>query len=1490
LTEEKQKAKKRKPLLLKLTIALLVVVTIAAGVRLALKSDWLLSYVRELVVEQANAQLNGTLAIDRMQGDLLFGFSVYGVTLSDTESRQIAAIDSAGVQYTIPSLITQPYRLDMLRVSGLQGNFVQGDDSLWNVQRILPEPDTTDTEPSEPLYWELNRIILERSNLLVESDLLLPDGFLELENVNLQAAAEMFPDRWYASLDELDLRIREGRLPSPINVSMQAVAMDEQVTLESLVINTGRTLLESNGQLLNQQSLAGNVSVEPLSVEDVDAYLDQYPLRKNLNIGISFRGDLENFETNLKVDAGSGGNASVRTFTDISDPYRLKELTVELNRFNGRELLGDSTLPSLDYARLEGNGVVNMLEPESAEWRGALEFSDLSVMDYSIDRADFDYRVDQGSADLSGSLRKASESLEVSANASGIFSDIPEWNTEVTTEGINLATWLNDPALDSNIPLILSADGSGLQQSNLQSEITARIDDGRFGDQPFSEITFNVQVTPRRIDGRLAGQINRSTARAEATINAWADSIPTYVFDLTLDEINAADFTGFENFPTYINGRLQGEGQSFDIENLALTAEARLDSTIINGQPVDTLKSELRVKNEVLYIENTALVSPIADAELSLRQHLTDFTDLGNRLDFSAELKDLYPFAPLLGVEQLLVRGGLDGQLARNNNRQLEFNGGLSLEEVVVDTLFSSEEINGSISVLLLDEPEIESSLEMTGPVVLGQKIQDFTTSGTARITDEETVGDIGFQLVNAGEGRLSHSGSYRYSEERTELTTNTLEFETPSRTLNLRESFGIQYRDGLLSVDSLRVQTEDEYAYLEIWAPHVDSLSQSAGLNAENLNIGVLQRTLMGEEMVDGYLSAYVQLNNSPDSLALTSTGLLSSIRYESGVMDSLRFSGDIKQEWLDLSLKGWHDNSELFSGGARVPFLPGDPLTFDDQFFDREIEGEFHINRTEANYWLAFMPGNLVEETSGVITFNGEMTGKAGLPEFEGEFKFRDGRLSGVPVDSVSVDMLYDHEQANFGLSGSLASRGERVLDFDSMIPFKLDLRRANVMLPSDDDSLQIDLRTRNFNLAVVNDFIDREMVRQVAGRLNGDLVVAGTLDNLQPNGSLALTRGSMRIVPSGTQLKNIGGQLSFSPDEVAIRQFSMESGPGRVRASGSIAIENLEPGDIDISIRGTQFQAANTQFYNAIVDLNSTISGTIESPELKGDLTFLNGFVFLQNFGERAVEDVVLEGEEEPEPVDFYENMDIEVNVAFTRDFYIRNRQYLDLEIELDGNVDLLKQPSGDLQMFGQLEGVRGYARPLGKNFELAEATVTFSGQVENPSLNVRTVYEPPQVRTDVKIFYIIEGTAQDPEFRFDSEPQMELQDIFSYTVFGKPFYELDSWEQAVAGSGGGTSATDVALDVLLDRVELLASQRLGIDVVQIDNSRTSSDSNTSILTGWYLNRKTFFALVNEISTTPKTLFILEYLLRENLELIITQGDDSRQGVDLRWKLDY
>jgi autotransporter translocation and assembly factor TamB len=246
---------------------------------------------------------------------------------------------------------------------------------------------------------------------------------------------------------------------------------------------------------------------------------------------------------------------------------------------------------------------------------------------------------------------------------------------------------------------------------------------------------------------------------------------------------------------------------------------------------------------------------------------------------------------------------------------------------------------------------------------------------------------------------------------------------------------------------------------------------------------------------------------------------------------------------------------------------------------------------------------------------------------------------------------------------------------------------------------------------------------------------------------------------------------------------------------------------------------------------------------------------------------------------------------MDVGFNRRFFIRNERYLEMELELDGVLDLVKKSGSDLELFGDMSAPNGYARPFGKRFNLEEGVVTFSGNPENPQLQIRTKYEPPQTQEDIVIWYIIEGTVEKPEFRYESQPPMELENIISYTLFGQPFYALDSWKQVVASSGSNTTAADVALDVLLDRVEALATQRLGIDVVKIDNTRSGGETGTSITTGWYLNPKVFFAIQNVITgSTPDTGFLLEYMLREDLKLILRQGNDIRQGVDLKWNYDY
>ncbi|MEX0928400.1 MAG: translocation/assembly module TamB domain-containing protein, partial [Balneolales bacterium] len=100
-----------------------------------------------------------------------------------------------------------------------------------------------------------------------------------------------------------------------------------------------------------------------------------------------------------------------------------------------------------------------------------------------------------------------------------------------------------------------------------------------------------------------------------------------------------------------------------------------------------------------------------------------------------------------------------------------------------------------------------------------------------------------------------------------------------------------------------------------------------------------------------------------------------------------------------------------------------------------------------------------------------------------------------------------------------------------------------------------------------------------------------------------------------------------------------------------------------------------------------------------------------------------------------------------------------------------------------------------------------------------------------------------------------------------------------------------ASELAMEVLLDRVETLAADQLGIDVLEIDNARRGPGSGTSVKAGKFISDRVFIAFLQELGGTDSgRQFIIEYMMRRNLDLVITGSDDHRSGVDVLWRLDY
>ncbi|MDZ7755013.1 translocation/assembly module TamB domain-containing protein [Rhodohalobacter sp.] len=1468
-----------------------ILIGLIVSLRLFLKSDMLFNYARNLAEKQVGEILNGSLEIESIRGDLLNGFTVYGARVADNQNETIATLDSAYVRYRFFDVIRSPYTVEQLSIHGMQSFIKQDADSVWNVTALFPEA-TAEDEQAGSVYWAIGDLEISDLNADIESDYLLPDGFVNVRNLNLSASGGMEKSGYSANIRSLEFQLEEARLPEQVDFMMEARGDDERITLESLAVQTGRTMLRAESQYDINEALTASAGFTPLSRDDIAAYVENLPLQHDLNIEIGAEGQLSNLSLSANISGTGMEMLSIEAILNAEGSPSLSRIDVNIQNLDTPELTGIELSPSVAEFQFSGEGFIPLENFQESDWSGSMNFADLSYDQYQIDRFESDYELDDDRANFTAKAIKAGEQIDLEFAAEQIWSEVPVWNGRIETGSINLATWLAEPGLESEMNIRTTFSGSGISPDQIQANTEIAVEGGSFGEQPFSEILFRGNLNTQTLAGNLSARLDQSRLEARMDAESWQQE-PSYNFNVSILEFNLAEIAGFEDFPTLLNGTFEGSGSGISLDTIQMQAAVAMDSSFVNKAPIETLKSDIRIENQFLTLENTLLESPIVDAEISARHHLTDLANLENRVDFRATLKDLQPLAPLANAEVLKSEGELSGVLNRSGEGYLAFNGEASLQNIQLDSLFLSDELNGNIQARLMDDPEADIELQLRKSTVSGFTVQDVRFQSSVKQGESATSGDFTFEIFNEDVCTLHHEGNFRVEDTAALVQTTMLDFSTELRKLTLDRPFDFEYdmENQTARLDTATIRDSSEEAFLSIWAKEISSEVQDAGLVAERLNLGAIQTLMMEDPVAEGYLSGELNFENEDDSLYVSVNGDVRDIVYEDGSMDRFNFYLNIEEEWLQFAFGGIENENRLFEGLLQVPYVPGNPATFDDQFFDREVAGYFELFDTDLSYWFTFLPDFESEETSGSINMRADLSGTAGNPELIGNLQLQQAKFSGIEIDSAELDLNYVHDDEYVEFEGQVIARGEPVLDMDARFPFIVDLRSAEVLLPEQDDEVSLNFKTDEFNLAIFNDFLDNEMFRELRGRLNGDLSLSGRLDDLQTSGNLELLSGNLRVVPAGITLSDISSKVNFSGESVELERFRMKSGPGQIEASGSLEMEDLTPGNLQMTIRGRQFQAANTSEYKAIIDLDANLTGTVEEPRLTGKLTFLNGFVNLQNFGEESVEDVQLEDEEESEPVEFYEMLEMEMNVGIERQFFIRNRQFLDMEIELIGDVDLVKRRNEDLQMFGSLEGVRGYARPLGKNFMLDEALVTFYGPVDDPELNIRTEFEPAQAQSEVQIFYIIEGTAQEPKFRFDSEPPLELQDIISYTLFGKPFYELQSWEQVVAGSGSSPSAANLALDVLLDRVEMLASQSLGIDVVQIDNSRTGSDSSTSIKTGWYLNRRTFFAVINEISSSrPKTLFMLEYMLTEHLELLITQGDDSREGIDLRWKYEY
>lgn len=392
----------------------------------------------------------------------------------------------------------------------------------------------------------------------------------------------------------------------------------------------------------------------------------------------------------------------------------------------------------------------------------------------------------------------------------------------------------------------------------------------------------------------------------------------------------------------------------------------------------------------------------------------------------------------------------------------------------------------------------------------------------------------------------------------------------------------------------------------------------------------------------------------------------------------------------------------------------------------------------------------------------------------------------------------------------------------------------------------------------------------VQNLSGQLVADLQLGGTPTAIEISGEARLEDASADIPPAGIRVQDI--QLVAASDGQGPLEItgSARSGPGQLELSGQ-----LDPasGQIDLNIEGKEFQAADTQEIQALINPDLDVHFEPGLIRVEGQVTIPKAYLSPPGGADGGVspsQDVVIVSapEEDQEQVQEFR--------VFTRVRVILGQ---DVRVEvggfkgnIEGNLLVEQTPRLAPRGTGTIQVQTGQYRVYGQELEIQRGRILFGGgPIANPGLDLQVVREVDDVTAGARV----RGTVNSPELALFSDPAMPDSSILSYLLFGRPPQAQGGTENELLfkaalalGLSGGNLVTQKLTDAF------------GLDYFRFETGDEPTEA--ALVIGKYLSPNLYVSYGIGIFEAVNT-FNLRYDITERLSLESTTTGEA-SGADL------
>lgn len=518
--------------------------------------------------------------------------------------------------------------------------------------------------------------------------------------------------------------------------------------------------------------------------------------------------------------------------------------------------------------------------------------------------------------------------------------------------------------------------------------------------------------------------------------------------------------------------------------------------------------------------------------------------------------------------------------------------------------------------------------------------------------------------------------------------------------------------------------------------------------------------------------------------------------------------------------------------------------------------------------------------DDWSGRADLELELDGRFAAPRVSGRASWLEARIGDLPLETVDAEVSTEGDAARAELR--VREAGAEVLHVQASAPFPLP------PAPLADSRVHLEARGEGVELAILRPFL-RGSLRDLAGRAELSLDLRGGSPEPVARGSLVLADASVRVPLLRQTFAPIRGRLELEPDALVVSSLELGPPQGAARLTGRIALDALEPRDVDLALTLHALQLARHPALRSDVSGEVRVSGPPDALRLVGDLAVADAAVSLRDESDAALKEIRVlangtssaagELREEPTAPGVYQRASVDLRLAVPRNTWVRGPG---TELEIHGNLRLHKDPLQDAVLIGSAEVVRGRYTFQTKRFDVRSGTATWDGGTAlDPLLDVVAAHPVG----DVTVLVYLTGRASAPTIRLGSEPAgLSESDALSYLFLGRPADQLGSEEQrglesAAAGLAAGVAATQAAQ---------LITQALPLDTVDVRMNEQGRPAELKV--GKYVTDRIFVRYGRTLGPDPQDEVRVELRLSPHWSVGTEVSSDDSAGADVIWSLDY